>query len=121
MAIMSVASKNLDAVKKKVSQVTCGAALASAAMTVMPMMCADVDINAVMGSVLGIIFQIGQYLGIVLSVWAVFSLVLSFKNEDSDSKARSTQLLCVGLALVGLKGLASVLLGQLGITVTMPT
>lgn len=105
--------------KKMVSRMTYGAAMLSAAMSVMPVWCIkEVDINAVLGSVIGLIFTIGQFIGAILGVWGILQLVLSFNNDDADSKSRGSRLVVIGLVLLGLKGLCSVILAQMGITVT---
>ena len=94
-------------------------------MTVAPVMCAinpdGISIEEIMGSVLGIIFTVAMYIGIILAVWGLFQLVMSLKNDDAEAKSRATQLMVVGIVLIGLKGLASVLLSKIGITVVMPS
>ena len=80
-----------------------------------------ISIEEIMGSVLGIIFTVAMYIGIILAVWGLFQLVMSLKNDDAEAKSRATQLMVVGIVLIGLKGLASVLLSKIGITVVMPS
>lgn len=111
--------------KKKLTKASCTAAAMSAMMTVAPVMCAinpdGISIEEIMGSVLGIIFTVAMYIGIILAIWGLFQLVMSLKNDDAEAKSRATQLMVVGIVLIGLKGLASVLLGKIGIAVVMPS
>lgn len=111
--------------KVQLTKASCAAAAMSAMMTVAPVMCAinpdGISIEEIMGSVLGIIFTVAMYIGIILAVWGLFQLVMSLKNDDAEAKSRATQLMVVGIVLIGLKGLASVLLSKIGITVVMPS
>lgn len=110
--------------KVQLTKASCAAAAMSAMMTVAPvaMITPDgVDIEKIMGSVLGIIFTIAMWVGVVMAVFGLFSLVLSFKNDDADAKSRATQTFIVGASLIGLKMLAGVLLTNIGVTVIMPS
>lgn len=111
--------------KMKLTKATCTAAAMSAMMTIAPVMCAinpdGISIEEIMGTVLGIIFTVAMYIGIILAMWGLFQLVMSLKNDDAEAKSRATQLMVVGIVLIGLKGLAGVLLSKIGITVIMPS
>ena len=60
----------------------------------------DVAGNA--ASMISIIDTIFQVVGVILTAFAVGQLVLAFKNEDADSKARATTMIVVGLVLIAL-------------------
>lgn len=103
------------------------AALASAAMTsvslIAPVLCLDpdsVNMDTVVGYVIGIVAKIGIFVGAVLLAFAIFQLVLAFKDEDANAKSRNAQLLVVAIALMGIKPLLSGLFSLLGITITVP-
>lgn len=120
---VSAMTSSID--KMKLTKATCTAAAMSAMMTIAPVMCAinpdGISIEEIMGTVLGIIFTVAVYIGIILAVWGLFQLVMSLKNDDAEAKSRATQLMVVGIVLIGLKGLAGVLLSKIGITVIMPS
>lgn len=120
---VSAMTSSID--KMKLTKATCTAAAMSAMMTIAPVMCAinpdGISIEEIMGTVLGIIFTVAMYIGIILAVWGLFQLVMSLKNDDAEAKSRATQLMVVGIVLIGLKGLAGVLLSKIGITVIMPS
>lgn len=120
---VSAMTSSID--KMKLAKATCTAAAMSAMMTIAPVMCAinpdGISIEEIMGTVLGIIFTVAMYIGIILAVWGLFQLVMSLKNDDAEAKSRATQLMVVGIVLIGLKGLAGVLLSKIGITVIMPS
>ena len=120
---VSAMTSSID--KMKLTKATCTAAAMSAMMTIAPVMCAinpdGISIEEIMGTVLGIIFTVAMYIGIILAVWGLFQLVMSLKNDDAEAKSRATQLMVVGIVLIGLKGLAGVLLSKIGITVVMPS
>lgn len=127
---MAIASKVKAAVangfdKTKVASVAATTAVMVGMSQVMPVFCAlnpdGIDIETIIGSILGIILTIAMYVGIVLLTYAVFQLVMSFKNDDAEGKSRATQLLVVSAVLIGLKKLMSVLLSKIGITIVMPS
>ena len=127
---MAIASKVKAAVangfdKTKVASVAATTAVMVGMSQVMPVFCAlnpdGIDIETIIGSILGIILTIARYVGVVLRTYAVFQLVMSFKNDDAEGKSRATQLLVVSAVLIGLKKLMSVLLSKIGITIVMPS
>ena len=127
---MAIASKVKAAVangfdKTKVASVAATTAVMVGMSQVMPVFCAlnpdGSDIETIIGSILGIILTIAMYVGVVLLTYAVFQLVMSFKNDDAEGKSRATQLLVVSAVLIGLKKLMSVLLSKIGITIVMPS
>lgn len=127
---MAIASKVKAAVangfdKTKVASVAATTAVMVGMSQVMPVFCAlnpdGIDIETIIGSILGIILTIAMYVGVVLLTYAVFQLVMSFKNDDAEGKSRATQLLVVSAVLIGLKKLMSVLLSKIGITIVMPS
>lgn len=120
--VVSAMTRGID--KVKLAKATFIAAAMSAMMTVAPVAMINpdgVNIEEIMGSVLGIIFTIAMWVGVVMSVFGLFSLVLAFKNDDADAKSRATQTFIVGASLIGLKTLAGVLLTKIGVTVIMPS
>ena len=127
---MAIASKVKAAVangfdKTKVASVAATTAVMVGMSQVMPVFCAlnpeGIDIETIIGSILGIILTIAMYVGVVLLTYAVFQLVMSFKNDDAEGKSRATQLLVVSAVLIGLKKLMSVLLSKIGIAIVMPS
>lgn len=44
-----------------------------------------------------VVFKIFRYVGIMLFIYGAFQLFMSFRNDDSDSKVRSTGALIAGL------------------------
>ena len=127
---MAIASKVKAAVangfdKTKVASVAATTAVMVGMSQVMPVFCAlnpdGIDIETIIGSILGIILTIAMYVGVVLLTYAVFQLVMSFKNDDAEGQSRATQLLGVSAVLIGLKKLMSVLLSKIGITIVMPS
>ena len=127
---MAIASKVKAAVangfdKTKVASVAATTAVMVGMSQVMPVFCAlnpdGIDIETIIGSILGIILTIAMYVGVVLLTYADFQLVMSFKNDDAEGKSRATQLLVVSAVLIGLKKLMSVLLSKIGITIVMPS
>ena len=77
------------------------------------------EATAIIGSVLGIVMDIFMYIGIVLLVWSIGMLILSFKNEDADSKTRAIMLLIVSIVLIALKPLVDGVLTVVGAGVTI--
>lgn len=71
---------------------------------VSPVAAADVDatetIKEILNKFIKIVELIFQTIGVILSVYAVGQLILAFKNEDSDSKSKSSALLAVGILLI---------------------
>lgn len=127
---MAIASKVKAAVangfdKTKVASAAATTAVMVGMSQVMPVFCAlnpdGIDIETIIGSILGIILTIAMYVGVVLLTYAIFQLVMSFKNDDAEGKSRATQLLVVSAVLIGLKKLMSVLLSKIGITIVMPS
>lgn len=127
---MAIASKVKAAVvngfdKTKVASAAATTAVMVGMSQVMPVFCAlnpdGIDIESIIGSILGIILTIAMYVGVVLLTYSIFQLVMSFKNDDAEGKSRATQLLVVSAVLMGLKKIMSVLLSKIGITVVMPS
>ncbi len=75
--------------------------------------------ESIIGKVLGIVLKIFMYIGIVLLVWSIGMLILSFKNEDADSKTRAIMLLIVSIVLIALKPLVDGVLTTVNAGVTI--
>lgn len=69
-----------------------------------------VDMNGLIGQLLGIICDIFLAIGILLAAWSIGMLVLAFKNEDADSKSRAMMMLVVSVALIGAETLIKLVL-----------
>ena len=64
-------------------------------------------VKGITTSIIGIIGTIFQVVGVILTAFAVGQLVLAFKNEDADSKARATTMMVVGLVLIAIPTIIS--------------
>lgn len=120
--VNDLAHRGVD--KIKMANALLCAAIMTTVVQVAPVFCLNaegIDVDTIMGSVLGIIFTIAMWTGVVLTTWAIISLVSALKNDDAESKSRATQLLVVGVILMGLKGIMSTVLNNIGVTVTMPS
>lgn len=71
-----------------------------------------------LAEILNVIFDIFLYIGILLFGWSIGMLVLSFKNEDADSKSRAIMLLITSIVLIGFKTAVSPLMTSLGVPTT---
>lgn len=60
------------------------------------------EIKGVLENMIGIIGTIFIAVGVILTVYAVGTLVLAFKNEDADSKSRASTMLVVGVCLMSI-------------------
>lgn len=60
------------------------------------------EIKSVLENMIGIIGTIFIAVGVILTVYAVGTLVLAFKNEDADSKSRASTMLVVGVCLMSI-------------------
>lgn len=49
------------------------------------------------------VFNIFKYIAYILAIWGVGMLIMSFKNEDADSKSRAIMLLVSAVILFSLK------------------
>lgn len=65
----------------------------------------NLDLDQLLGGIVGIIIKIAMYVGIVLAVGGVFSLVLAYKDDNSDAQAKAVRIIVVGGALIGLRAL----------------
>jgi len=59
-------------------------------------------VNNLLVQLVDIIGFIFRTVGIVLSVYAIGSLIMAFKNDDADSKQRASTLLVVGVVLIAM-------------------
>lgn len=60
-------------------------------------------IKSVLDKFIDIIGTIFIALGIILAAFSIGQLVLSFKNEDADSKSRAATLLVVSIILIAIR------------------
>lgn len=58
------------------------------------------QIRAIMQTMIDIVGMIFQAVGVILTVYAVGTLVMAFKNEDPDAKSRAGTMLVVGVVLM---------------------
>ncbi len=65
----------------------------------------NLDLDQLLGGIVGIIIKIAMYVGIVLAVGGVFSLILAYKDDNSDAQAKAVRIIVVGGALIGLRAL----------------
>lgn len=61
------------------------------------------EADAIVKNFVGIILTIFRYVGIILLVWAIAQLIMAFKNEDPDSKAKSITMGVISIILITLK------------------
>ena len=59
-----------------------------------------VQIRAIMQTMIDIVGMIFQAVGVILTVYAIGTLVMAFKNEDPDAKSRAGTMLVVGVVLM---------------------
>ena len=59
------------------------------------------------------VFNIFKYIAYILAIWGVGMLIMSFKNEDADSKSRAIMLLVSAVILFSLK----TIFNKLGISI----
>lgn len=71
----------------------------------------NLDLDQLLGGIVSIIIKMALYVGIVLAVGGVFSLILAYKDDNSDSQAKAVRTIVIGGALIGFR----VLLGLAGI------
>ena len=64
-----------------------------------------VDIDTLFGGITDIICQIAMYMGGFLVIAGSVSLILAYKDENSEQQTRAVRLIVVGAALMGLKPL----------------
>lgn len=113
-----------DSIKRKLK--SAGSAVCTAVATAapfMPMALAAAPANSVASDViqefLGYVVDMFLCIGILLGVWAIAQLALSFKNEDADSKSRAMMMLIVAAILLGVQGLAEIILNAAGLNITI--
>lgn len=76
--------------------------LVCATMFIFPVF-ATSEAAGVMTKMIDIICMVFRYVGVILLVYSVGQLVLSIKNEDSDSKSRATTMIVISCILIGIK------------------
>lgn len=75
--------------------------------------------EALLGEILGTIFDIVRYAGVVMLVYGVVILVLAMRNEDSDSKNRAILYLISAVAMIFLKNLFSGIFSLTGVNIKL--
>lgn len=63
------------------------------------------DLDQLLGGIVSIILRIAMYVGIILAVGGVFSLLLAYKDDNSDAQAKAIRVIVVGGALIGMRAL----------------
>ena len=111
--IKNIKSKAMSLKSKAVTGL---AALTATMMTVLPTYATQdvtinnltgLDVNALLGKIVGIVLTIAQGIGIVLLVSGIFQLIMAYKDDNADSKTRGIQLAIVGVVLITFKTLLS--------------
>lgn len=72
-----------------------------------------VDINATFTSIMDILYDIAKYMGIGIVAYAVFSWILSMKDDNADGQSRAIRFLVVGIVLAGLGTVAEPIINNL--------
>ena len=62
-------------------------------------------LDTLFGNILGIVCKIFFVVGSVLLLFGLGMLMLSFKNDDADSKQRAIQLIAVSVGLMSIGGI----------------
>ena len=75
----------------------------------------DETADQIVVRIIGVVCTIFRYIGIILLVWSIGMLILSFKNEDADSKSRAVLLMVVSVALIAIKSVLAAILPAVGI------
>ena len=74
-----------------------------------PTLCGQINTNLNMetlfASMAGIIVKIAFYAGALITVGGIFSLVLAYKDDNSDGQTRAVRLIVVGVILVGFESM----------------
>lgn len=76
----------------------------------------NIDIWAVVSSILGVITTIALIAGIILLAVGLFQFAMAQKSEDVEGKSRAIHTITASLILIGFKALFSVIFTTMGIT-----
>lgn len=76
----------------------------------------NIDIWAVVSSILGVISTIALILGIILLAVGLVQFAMAQKSEDVEGKSRAINTITASLILIGFKALFSVIFTTMGIT-----
>lgn len=79
----------------------------------------DVNLEEVMGKILGVLTTVFLYVGILLMAWGIGQLVLAFKNEDADSKSRAIMLIVASVFLIAIKPFLEAVIASTGKDITI--
>ena len=63
----------------------------------------NTSIKSIMGSVIGVIITVAQYLGLLLAIWGLVMFGLAMKNEDAESKNKALMAVIAGVVLISIK------------------
>lgn len=85
----------------------------TALMSVPAFATGGVDINATFTSIMNILYDIAKYMGIGIVAYAVFSWILSMKDDNADGQSRAIRFLVVGIVLAGLGTIAAPIINNL--------
>ena len=108
--------------KNKVSKIgkkiACVATPAVAAMNMIAFAApnTNIDIWAVVSSILGVISTIALILGIILLAVGLIQFAMAQKSEDVEGKSRAIHTITASLILIGFKALFAVIFTTMSIT-----
>ena len=63
----------------------------------------DVDADAFMGKIIGILLTITRYVGVALIVYGVYEIVMSFMQNQPEAKTKGIIMALAGVVMVALK------------------
>ena len=61
--------------------------------------------DGMVGSILGILLTITQYVGVALIVYGVYEVVMSFMQNQPEAKTKGIIMALAGAVMMGLKGI----------------
>ena len=75
----------------------------------------NVSQGSVINAIAGAIANIFLVVGILLLLVSVAQLVMAFRNEDPEGKAKAAQQLAVSIVLIGIKFILNLILAAVGV------
>ena len=74
-------------------------------MALMPTHCVtikgNIDMDSLFGNMADIVIKMAFYVGVIIAISGIFSLVLAYKDDNSEGQTRAIRLIIVGVMLVG--------------------
>ena len=71
------------------------------------------DVATAMGTVIGVILTIMQYVGVAMVIYGVYEIIMSIQNNQPEAKTKGIIMALSGVVMMGMK----TVLRQFGITI----